>query len=379
MNHILKSAAYMAAASMAIAMLFSCEKPYIGNEADDNASRTFTFQLMTPTTTRASSAADFKKVYVYDSKAGYQEQLLEQSVTDANFGSPTLTLSGGNHQLTFVATDNADAVLDGRVIRQATMGDTFLKTIDINTLTDNTSQRVILNRIVAQVQYKGEGSVTISDIHNALSLSTGAPTASTISQTLSQGQSLYTLVGEEGKVTMNGTRQIAVNANAITVIYDNDGTQVDPNDPTLGEMLVLENDTAQIYVAKMEITGVTLSDTPDPRTTYRAQMYPYRMPTRREASQIQVFALPETHWNGTRCLAYDRPEDAGYMGSSGYGTGDYYTFEWGPDRGAMSKAGTKTAYAIKPIRVIPFAPITLPFSIEADFTWSTDTTTVVNF
>ena len=122
---------------MALAMLFSCEKPILNEEDANDTPKTITFQLFSPaqarTTRSAASVTDFKKIYIYDSKGGYQEQLLEQSADDPDFGSPTLTLSGGNHQLSFVATDNADAYLDGSVLRQETMGDTFLKSIEINT------------------------------------------------------------------------------------------------------------------------------------------------------------------------------------------------------------------------------------------------------
>lgn len=36
-------------------------------------------------------------------------------------------------------------------------------------------------------------------------------------------------------------------------------------------------------------------------------------------------------------------------------------------------AGNKINYSIKPVRVVPLAPVSLPFSLTADFSWSTDT------
>lgn len=368
--------------SMALAMLFSCEKPILNEEDANDTPKTITFQLFSPaqarTTRSAAAITDFKKIYIYDSKGGYQEQLLEQSADDPDFGSPTLTLSGGNHQLSFVATDNVDAYLDGSVLRQETMGDTFLKSIEINTQNAPANQRVVLERVVAGILYKGEGTVTLSGLRNSLLLSSGKPSKVTTTKTLSTGQQLYTLVPDDETVVMDGKRNIHILQNAFTVIYDNDGTHTDPEDPTNGEYLLTENDTAQIYVARMELTDITLENTPDPQAAYAAQMYPYRMPTRREAYGFVKKELPEDFWTGARCLAYDRPEDKNFMGATGWGTGDYYTFTWGPN-GTSNKAGTKTAYSIKPIRVVPIVPISQSFTLDGDFTWSTDTTTVVKF
>ena len=363
-------------------MLFSCEKPILNEEDANDTPKTITFQLFSPaqarTTRSAAAITDFKKIYIYDSKGGYQEQLLEQSADDPDFGSPTLTLSGGNHQLSFVATDNADAYLDGSVLRQETMGDTFLKSIEINTQNAPANQRIVLERVVAGILYKGEGTVTLSGLRNSLVLSSGKPSKVTTTKTLSTGQQLYTLVPDDETVVMDDKRNIHILQNAITVIYDNDGTHTDPEDPTNGEYLLTENDTAQIYVARMELTDITLENTPDPQAAYAAQMYPYRMPTRREAYGFVKKELPEDFWTGARCLAYDRPEDKNFMGATGWGSGDYYTFTWGPN-GTSNKAGTKTAYSIKPIRVVPIVPISQLFTLDGDFTWSTDTTTVVKF
>ena len=367
---------------MALAMLFSCEKPILNEEDANDTHKTITFQLFSPAQTRSTRSAaaitDFKKIYIYDSKGGYQEQLLEQSADDPDFGSPTITLTGGYHQLTFAATDNADAYIDGSVLRQETMGDTFLKTIDINTQNAPANQRIVLERVVAGILYKGEGTVTLSGLRNGLSLSSAKPAKATTTKTLSTGQQLYTLVPDEETVVMDGKRNIHILQNAFTVIYDNDGTHTDPEDPTNGEYLLTENDTAQIYVARMELTDITLENTPDPQAAYAAQMYPYRMPTRREAYGFVKKELPEDFWTGARCLAYDRPEDKGFLGATGWGSGDYYTFTWGPN-GTSNKAGTKTAYSIKPIRIVPIVPISQSFTLDGDFTWSTDTTTVVKF
>ena len=115
---------------MALAMLFSCEKPILNEE-------------------------------------------------DANDTPKTITLTGGHHQLTFAATDNADAYLNGSILRQETMGDTFLKSIDINTQNAPANQRIVLERMVAGILYKGEGTVTLSGLRNSLSLSSAKPAKAT--------------------------------------------------------------------------------------------------------------------------------------------------------------------------------------------------------
>jgi len=127
----------------------------------------------------------------------------------------------------------------------------------------------------------------------------------------------------------------------------------------------------------MEITGVVLSTTPDPIVKYGNQIKPYRMPTRIEAAAMSRYVLHTDYWSGARCLCYDRPEDYRKVGSTEYGTEKYYTFTWSDSNtGGTTVAGEKTSYSIKPVRAIPLAPISAQFSIDADFTWGTDTTTV---
>lgn len=79
---------------MAIAMLFSCEKVYLGEE-DNNSSKTITFNLMAPATTRATSVADFQTVLVLDIMDGKVQQLIRQVRGASDFGTPTITLSPG--------------------------------------------------------------------------------------------------------------------------------------------------------------------------------------------------------------------------------------------------------------------------------------------
>lgn len=114
------------------------------------------------------------------------------------------------------------------------------------------------------------------------------------------------------------------------------------------EVLWAENDTARFYLQGVEIGGVVLTDYPTPSVLITDPRY--RLPTRLEAAQVLKFAdVPEGYWqSGQRILCYDVPTDAEVkVGSTIYGTGDYYTFM---PHSTVTRAGMKTKYCILPIR-----------------------------
>lgn len=115
-----------------------------------------------------------------------------------------------------------------------------------------------------------------------------------------------------------------------------------------GEVFWTENDTARFYLQGVEVSGVVLTDYPTPSVLITDPHY--RLPTRLEAAQVLKFAdIPEGYWqSGQRILCYDNPIDAGVkVGSTIYGTGDYYTFM---PHSTVTRAGMKTKYCILPIR-----------------------------
>lgn len=355
----------------------SCQKFNFEDEEVQTSSRTFTFSLYTPSASRASSVADFKKIVVMDIVDGNIKQVLQQSSSDNGFGSPSLTLENGTHTLRFIATDAEGTSLNGTTLSQSPLGDTFVQTLTLNTKEAETSQRVVLGRNVARIIYAGEGSVTLNGILSDFDLLQYEPVGESKSVELTKDDVTYSFIPSSGLLMLSDNTAVPVRANAITVIKD-DGSEVDPGDnPKEGELLVLTNDTAQFYVPKMEITNITLSTTPDPIAKYGNQIKPYRVPTRLEAAAMRRYVLPSDYWSGARCLCYDRPEDYRKVGSTEYGTGKYYTFTWSDSNtGGTTVAGEKTKYSIKPVRAIPIAPVTSQFSLDADFTWGTDTTTV---
>lgn len=114
------------------------------------------------------------------------------------------------------------------------------------------------------------------------------------------------------------------------------------------EVLLATNDTARFYLSGTEISGIVLADYPTPSVLITD--HHYRLPTRLEAAQVLKFSdMPEGYWqSGQRILCYDVPTDADIkVGSTIYGTGDYYTFM---PYSTVTRAGMKTKYCILPIR-----------------------------
>ena len=355
----------------------SCQKFNFEDEEVQTSSRTFTFSLFTPSASRASSIADFKKIVVMDIVDGNIKQVIQQASSDNGFGSPSITLENGTHTLRFIATDAEGVSFNGSTLSQSPLGDTFVQTVTLNTKEAETNQRVVLGRNVARIIYEGENSVTVSGILFSFDLLQYEPVGESTSFTLEKDGATYSLIPASGFLMLADNTKVPVKANAVTVIKD-DGSEVDTGDnPTEGELLVLTNDTAQFYVPKLEITNITLSTTPDPIAKYGNQIKPYRVPTRIEAAAMRRYVLPSDYWSGARCLCYDRPEDYRKVGSTEYGTGKYYTFTWADSNtGGTTVAGEKTKYSIKPVRAIPIAPIKAQFSLDADFTWDADTMNV---
>lgn len=135
-------------------------------------------------------------------------------------------------------------------------------------------------------------------------------------------------------------------------IADDDGDEpsvvVPGYDEQRDEVLWAENDTARFYLQGVEISGVVLADCPTPSDLISNPRY--RLPTRLEVSRVLKFAdMPEDYWqSGQRILCYDDPRDKDVkVGSTWYGTGDYYTFT---PHSTVTHAGMKTKYCILPIR-----------------------------
>lgn len=142
---------------------------------------------------------------------------------------------------------------------------------------------------------------------------------------------------------------LALACQRVTLTYEDDlPSSSTPTVTQREEVLLATNDTARFYLQGVEISGIVLTDYPTPSVLITD--HHYRLPTRLEVAQVLKFIdMPEGYWqSGQRILCYDVPTDADIkVGSTIYGTGDYYTFM---PHSTVTRAGMKTKYCILPIR-----------------------------
>lgn len=186
------------------AILASCNSDDM-HEADAMSVTTITFtmtgdfQLTAHDFTR-SLEADGKTmtdVWVLDYMGGVLQQQVHQTSSDADFGTPTLSLGLGNHHIYFVASRGTGATLDtdAHTLTFAKVLDNFWKDYAI-TITGGTasgSRAVALDRIVTKLKVvfsdaipagAATFNVTPSMWHYGFDYTTGNPTAATASQNI---------------------------------------------------------------------------------------------------------------------------------------------------------------------------------------------------
>lgn len=158
---------------------------------------------------------------------------------------------------------------------------------------------------------------------------------------------LFAMFGRVIALTFSCSLSLA--CQRVTLTYeDNPPSSSTPTVTHREEVLLATNDTARFYLSGTEISGIVLADYPTPSVLITD--HHYRLPTRLEAAQVLKFSdMPEGYWqSGQRILCYDVPTDADIkVGSTIYGTGDYYTFM---PYSTVTRAGMKTKYCILPIR-----------------------------
>lgn len=123
------------------------------------------------------------------------------------------------------------------------------------------------------------------------------------------------------------------------------------------ELFLFKNDTASFFVARHESKPLLLSELKGNYKQIVEQIKPYRFPTRKEATLLRHFPLPQNWWSGTRCLCVNEYVEK-YL---------FYTFTWG--RGTVTVAGTQTKYVIKPIRTELETSKQINFSIDINNKW----------
>lgn len=154
------------------------------------------FTLQTKAMTRALTAdgKDMTDLWVIDYMNGMMKQTVHQTSSDADFGSPTVPLALGRHQLYFIATRGTGATFDTdtHTMWLERVSDTFYKDVEINVgSTSSGTQAVELERIVTKLKIvlndaipEGADKVIITPDtwYHAIDYLTGEPSAATTAQ-----------------------------------------------------------------------------------------------------------------------------------------------------------------------------------------------------
>ena len=165
----------------------------------------------TPISTRALDAdgKSMTDVWVLDYVGTELKQQVHQAATDADFGSPTLSLSVGAHTLYFVASRGTDPTLDtdARTLSFSKVNDTFWAAKALNISGTTGTQAVALDRIATKLRITFSDAIptgaatfniTPAQWHYGFNYTTGEPTTATASQpiTVSIPSSYIGLVGQ---------------------------------------------------------------------------------------------------------------------------------------------------------------------------------------
>ena len=149
----------------------------------------------TPIATRALDAdgKSMTDVWVLDYVGTELKQQVHQAATDADFGSPTLSLSVGAHTLYFVASRGTDAVLDtdARTLTFSKVNDTFWAAKALNVSGTTGTQAVALDRIATKLRITFSDAIptgaatfniTPAQWHYGFNYTSGEPTTATAQQ-----------------------------------------------------------------------------------------------------------------------------------------------------------------------------------------------------
>jgi len=144
------------------AMCASCQKTVIDDsESPEQKQITFNikgdFTLHTSPMTRALTAdgKDMTDVWVLDYVGGELQQQIHQTAEDEDFGSPTMSLELGEHNLYFVATRSTGPTLNtsAKTLVFTKILDTFHKALAISVTSGGTESRAVnLDRAVTKLK-----------------------------------------------------------------------------------------------------------------------------------------------------------------------------------------------------------------------------------
>ena len=169
-----------------VTITFSCEGDFVMSQF--------------PALTRGELTADGKQLtdlWVLDYMDGSLAQAaIHQVSTDADFGTPTLNLTVGDHHIYFVASRGQNPTLstDAHTLSFTRVLDTFYKDLSLNvTATSSGNRAVTLERCVTKLTIVFEDAIpegaatlnfTPASWYYALDYLTGNPAAATASQTI---------------------------------------------------------------------------------------------------------------------------------------------------------------------------------------------------
>lgn len=151
-----------------------------------------------PMRTRALTAdgKQMTDIWILDYVGTELKQQLHQASTDDDFGSPTLSLTVGSHNIYFVASRGQNPTLDtdAKTLTFTKVLDTFYKHLSLEVQpTTSGAQAVSLSRIVTKLKLTFTDAiptgaatfdVTPSQWHYGINYTTGQPTAATASQAI---------------------------------------------------------------------------------------------------------------------------------------------------------------------------------------------------
>ena len=116
-----------------------------------------------PVFTRGSLSADGKEMtdlWLFDYVDGVLVQTLHQSSADADFGTPSPTLSYGEHRIYFVVSRGGSPVINGTVISWGPVRDTFWKSMAVSVGGASASAySVALDRVVTKLKITATDAV----------------------------------------------------------------------------------------------------------------------------------------------------------------------------------------------------------------------------
>lgn len=142
-----------------------------------------------PFTRSAVAGSSMTDVWVLDYMGGVLKQQVHQASGDTDFGSPTLSLSYGEHTLYFIASSGDNPVLNtnAHTLGFGAVRDTFWESVNVNVASGTAAnQSVTMNRIVTKlaIQPTDEIPANINTItiapatwHLTFDYLTGLPTA----------------------------------------------------------------------------------------------------------------------------------------------------------------------------------------------------------